>query len=177
MASKKGQQNSKSLVGPYLILEVRHNSLRVAVSPSVGGVVEVSTSLVKSGIPFIKMTPVFSTLIFPTSNSFLPTDPNPENELSPEEALEQGFYNVQAILKHKFQQGWRFLFRRNASQLGPPHGSQSEPSFYPRVGWTPNSRNIAKITICLAFWTKLFRSRDLLCGPRTPKLVEEEKVN
>ena len=34
--------------------------------------------------------------------SSLPTDTNPENELSPEEALEQGFYNVQAILKHTF---------------------------------------------------------------------------
>ena len=33
--------------GPYLILEVRHNSLKVAVSPSLGGVKEVSTSMVK----------------------------------------------------------------------------------------------------------------------------------
>ena len=33
--------------------------------------------------------------------SSLPTDPNTGNELSPEEGLEQGFYNVQAILKHK----------------------------------------------------------------------------
>ena len=33
--------------GPYLILEVRHNSLKVAVSPSLGGVREVSTSMVK----------------------------------------------------------------------------------------------------------------------------------
>ena len=41
--------------------------------------------------------------------SSLPTDPNPEIELSPEEALEQGFYHVRSILTQTFQPAWHFL--------------------------------------------------------------------
>ena len=30
-------------------------------------------------------------------------------EITTEEMAEQGYYNVEAILKHKYSQGWRFL--------------------------------------------------------------------
>ena len=34
---------------------------------------------------------------------------NPPIFMSSEEMQEEGFYNVEEILKHKFKQGWRFL--------------------------------------------------------------------
>jgi hypothetical protein len=50
-------------------------------------------------------------LFLPRSVSPLQEDsPSPEI-FSPEEAEIQGFYNVEAILKHKVRQGWRFLTR------------------------------------------------------------------
>ena len=33
----------------------------------------------------------------------------PIEEMTNEEMQEEGFYNVQSILKHKYHQGWRFL--------------------------------------------------------------------
>jgi hypothetical protein len=39
----------------------------------------------------------------------LTRDDDHDESLTPDEKLEQGFYNVSSILKHKFQQGWRFL--------------------------------------------------------------------
>ena len=80
--------------GPYLILEVRHSLLKVAVSPSLGAVIECSTSMVKKwnflhqDDPGLFDHDLSDIELDPSS---LPTDPNPENELSPEEALEQGF--------------------------------------------------------------------------------------
>ena len=106
MASKKGRQIQSPWFGPYLIWEVRHNSLKVAVSPSLCGVIEVSTSMIKKW-NFLRQDdpglfdPDLSDIKLDPSS--LPTDPNPENELFLGEALEQGFYNVQAILEHKFQ--------------------------------------------------------------------------
>ena len=47
MASKKVNKIQSPCIGPYLILEVRYSSLKVAVSPSLGGVIEVSKSMVK----------------------------------------------------------------------------------------------------------------------------------
>ena len=78
--------------GPYLILEVRHNLLKLAVSPSLGGIVEVSTSMVKKWNGLYQDDPgIFDPDLsdIELDPSSLPTDPNPENELSLEEALEQ----------------------------------------------------------------------------------------
>jgi hypothetical protein len=91
-------------LGPYQIVEVRHNVVKVFVSPNLGGMVEVSLDQIKRWCQLIDFADD-------------PADQEGEMELDDQEAtqevstetLDDGFYNVQAILKHKFHQGWRFL--------------------------------------------------------------------
>ena len=105
-------------LGPFKICEVFHNSLQVLVSPSLGGLVKVSLSMVK------KWCDTYD-LLQPTheDDAFDANDGNahdedegahlnnevPSEEMTKDEMEAEGFYNVHAILKHKFHQGWRFL--------------------------------------------------------------------
>jgi transposase InsO family protein len=103
-------------LGPFQVLQVRHNALRVAVSPTLGGVIEVALSMVKRWTSLHHDDPG---LFDPDPDDLdrdIDLDPNdqanrndPDTQLTSEEKGEQGFYNVEAILRHKFHQGWRFL--------------------------------------------------------------------
>ena len=141
--------------GPFQILEVRANSLKIAVSPSLGGEVIVAMAQVKKWSEIIDHDEEFS------ENEFSPSDED-DNDLnndddvknnmdvdndedddvqeitshsnnnqenvpnsSTENGLPKGYFNVEAILRHKFEQGWKFLtkwenFPISASTWEPP---------------------------------------------------------
>ena len=95
-------------LGPYQIQEVFHNSLCVMVSPSLGGAVKVSLSMVKRWADVQNLDELFG------DGDIGPLEEEEEDqevmeEMSKEEMEKEGFYNVEAILKHKYAQGWRFL--------------------------------------------------------------------
>ena len=126
--------------GPYQILEVRSGSLKIAVSPSLGGEVLVALCHVKKWSQILEHDEEFSETDFspgqndPDEMSDKDADvkdiTTPENsppkvaqppqqisqEISDKEKasssqhnLPKGYYNVEAILKHKYDQGWKFL--------------------------------------------------------------------
>jgi hypothetical protein len=96
-------------LGPYKIVEVHFNSLKVLVSPNLGGLIKVSLSQVKRWSDLWE----FSQDQIPDDDD----DEQPEIEqeevqdeiMTREEQEEQGFYDVQEVLKHKYMQGWKFL--------------------------------------------------------------------
>ena len=96
-------------LGPYKIVEVHFNSLKVLVSPNLGGLIKVSLSQVKRWSDLWE----FSQDQIPDDDE----DEQPEIEqeefqdeiMTREEQEEQGFYDVQEVLKHKYMQGWKFL--------------------------------------------------------------------
>ena len=105
-------------LGPYKVVQVHFNSLSILASPHFGCLCKVSLSQVK------KWTDVWDiNMEIQAPEAILEEEVDqeaildqeiPEKEPEPElfneeEMQEQGFYNVEAILKHKFQQGWIFL--------------------------------------------------------------------
>ena len=106
--------------GPFRILEVRHNTLKVAVSPSLGGEAICAYSQVKHGKVFSE--PDLQLL---DSNDFQPDNENSDdfseaqalpqrpvvnqNSVENNEVLPPGYFMVSKILGHKYSQGWRFL--------------------------------------------------------------------
>ena len=113
-------------LGPYKVVQVRHSALKVMVSPHLGGVVDVAFQHLKRWLSVVN--PEIDddndeTIAREDEEVQLSTDetqngnaeqiPNaqiPEiEEFSEKKANDMGFYNVEKILKHKYQQGWRFL--------------------------------------------------------------------
>ena len=114
---RKLKKIESQFFGPYRILEVRHNSLKVAVSPSMGGVAICSFSQVKHWKSIIDHDEEFL-----DDKDFQPDDPGsesdsenvvqgpPENQVKNiKEDLPPGYFLVSKILRHKFDQGWKFL--------------------------------------------------------------------
>jgi hypothetical protein len=56
---------------------------------------------------------------------------------------EAGFFNVEKISRHKFQQGWKFLTCWESFPLRKRPGSQSHPSFFQMVLSMKSSRHTA----------------------------------
>jgi hypothetical protein len=92
-------------LGPFQVHEVFHNSLGVMVSPSLGGVIKVSLSMVKRWADVQNLDDTFEDKEIDVEEE----EEEVQIEMSTEEMAEEGFYNVEAILKHKYSQGWRFL--------------------------------------------------------------------
>ena len=106
--------------GPFRVLKVRFNSLKIAASPSLGGVIDVSVQLCKKWtveaeglleddledqvleVPELGDTPMEN-----AGNS--KGEVGKGVQMTEEEQEEQGFYNVFEILKHK-NQGGRYKF-------------------------------------------------------------------
>ena len=109
--------------GPYQILEVRHNSLKVAVSPTLGGEAIVSLSHVKHWKEISEHDEEFS-----DEEIFEPDEKEEMDEKeddTKEEEYPQGFFKVSKILEHKYHQGWKFLtqwegYPISASTWEPP---------------------------------------------------------
>ena len=93
-------------LGPFKVHHVHHSSLKVFVSPSLGGLVDVSLSMVKKWNP---ENEVLEEDFESVSQNQEDEPLEVENEYTREEQEEMGFYNVERILKHKYLQGWRFL--------------------------------------------------------------------
>jgi len=90
--------------GPFRVHEVHFNSLVVMASPSLGGLVKVSLSMIK------RWRDVFD--LDEEEEVIVPEEEEEQvEEMNDDEMAEEGFYNVESILKHKFQQGWRFLVK------------------------------------------------------------------
>ena len=93
--------------GPFKILEVRHNSLKVAVSPSMGGVAIVSFSHCKHWKTVSDHDQEFEEEFDPDESTSL--QDVSDVPLEKESELPPGYFNVSQILSHKFDQGWKFL--------------------------------------------------------------------
>ena len=101
--------------GPFKVMKVHFNSLQISASPSLGGVIDVSMSMCKKWStdlledsvldePEVLEDPEFSDIPPPP-----PEAPPASEVMTPAEQEALGFYNVEKIIKHKFQQGWKFL--------------------------------------------------------------------
>jgi hypothetical protein len=92
--------------GPYRIISIAAHSVRVRASPRVGGEVEVAHE-------FLKRFPVLyddsESDEEETQAAVLEDASNTVEEMTAEEAQEEGFYHVESILKHKYRKGWFFL--------------------------------------------------------------------
>jgi hypothetical protein len=119
-------------LGPYKIVEVRHNSLKVAVSPSMGGYAIVSFSQVKHWRSIIDHDgEVEENDGFDPDNEVEMDDDEPRNPEEKEKDLPPGYFLVSKILKHKFDQGWKFLtawenFPISSATWEPPKNFQLE---------------------------------------------------
>ena len=104
---KKLKKVESQWFGPFRILEVRHNTLKVAVSPSMGGEAICTFSQVKHWRTVVEHEQEM--------NDFDPDDEEMEDENVEEKMVEEkrdllpGYFMVSKILKHKFDQGWKFL--------------------------------------------------------------------
>ena len=103
---KKISKLESPWLGPFQIKNVFHNSLNVVVSPSLGGVVKVSLSMVKrwSEVQSLEESLEEEPVFHNTEENEMEAE-----EMSKEEMEEEGYFNVEAVLKHKYAQGWRFL--------------------------------------------------------------------
>ena len=182
--------------GPYQILEVRSGSLKIAVSPSLGGEVLVALCHVKKWSQILEHDEEFSETHFslgqndpddmcdsdddvkhittpensppkvaqpPQQISQEISDKDKEKASSSQNDLPKGYYNVEAILKHKYDQGWKFLTKW---ENFPMASSTWEP---------PRSFKLGK-----NLWNQIFlkycQSNDLQVTPNgNVKLREERK--
>lgn len=100
-------------LGPYRVQEVHHNSLVVMASPSLGGLLKVNLSMVKRWSELLDTCEVED--IEPLLGDNVGVDNSVEQEeveiMDDVEMAEQGYYNVEKIVKHKFSQGWKFLVK------------------------------------------------------------------
>ena len=95
--------------GPFKVLKAKFNSLQIMASPSLGGVIDVPLEMCKKWE--LEMSEeIFSDPDFVFED--FETAPQPKNEVQTmdvDEQAELGYFNVFKIVKHKFQQGWKFL--------------------------------------------------------------------
>ena len=103
---KKMSKLESPWLGPFQVKDVFHNSLNVVVSPSLGGVVKVSLSMVKRWSEIQNWGEALD-----EDTNFTHTEENEMEieEMSKEEMAEDGYFNVENILNHKYAHGWRFL--------------------------------------------------------------------
>ena len=96
--------------GHFKVLKVRFNSLQVAASPSLGGVIEVSMQLCKKWTVELESESLVEDMNEEENqDTSLPREVEPPL-MTKEEQEQLGFYNVYKIMKHPMQGGtWRFL--------------------------------------------------------------------
>ena len=97
--------------GPFKILKAKFNALQVMASPSLGGIIDVPLEMCKKwdlelDEQIFSEAEVFEDQDDPNAKS---TPTQKDEIMNDDEQAELGFYNVKEILKHKFQQGWKFL--------------------------------------------------------------------
>lgn len=103
-------------LGPYRVHEVHHASLVVMASPTLGGLIKVSLSMVK------KWNDLFDNCDEEVEEAHFDMEEEEEVEhgvsnnvgveiMNDEEMAEHGYYNVEKILKHKYAHGWKFLVK------------------------------------------------------------------
>jgi transposase InsO family protein len=96
--------------GPFKILKVKFNSLQIMASPSLGGMIDVALHMCKRWDVELNNENFVDDFVEDVQESQQPpTSSNDDLVMSSEEQAQLGFYNVYKILKHKFQQGWKFL--------------------------------------------------------------------
>ena len=98
--------------GPFKVLKVRFNSLEVSASPSLGGVIDVAMGMCKKWTTELLEDAALDDSEVLDDTEILaepPQDEQQPNVMTPAEQETLGFYNVEKIIKHKFQQGWKFL--------------------------------------------------------------------
>jgi hypothetical protein len=111
--------------GPFRVLKARFNSVQVASSPSLGGVIDVSLGLCKKWEVGLHESEILedeergdlltSEKIFEDQVQVGGDTPMQDKggdtpiQMTEEEQAQLGFYNVYRILKHKYQGGWKFL--------------------------------------------------------------------
>ena len=98
--------------GPFKVLKVKFNMLQIMASPSLGGVIDVALHMCKKWSLDLYET-IFDNpeldddVQDPISDSMIP--PNTDEIMSSDDAADIGYFNVHKLMKHKFQQGWKFL--------------------------------------------------------------------
>ena len=104
--------------GPFRVLKVRFNSVKVAASPSLGGIIEVSLQLCKKwtvedeDLPEEIDDPILEDQVQgdqPMASMETPKESGRGVPMTDEEQAQIGFYNVFEILKHE-NQGGRYKF-------------------------------------------------------------------
>ena len=106
---KKVPKLESPWLGPFRVHEVHHNSLVVMASPSLGGLLKVSLSMVKRWSDLLENCDDDEVLLDSVDN-FVEQEEEVE-VMNDEEMAEQGYYAVEKIVKHKFSQGWKFLVK------------------------------------------------------------------
>jgi len=108
-------------LGPFKIQTVHHNSLKVLVSPSLGGLIQVAMSMVRKWYQNEMLEESDDVEEVAENQDERELNNEEEEQSNPEEEpqfpefteveapKDEGYYNVKEILKHKFRQGWRFL--------------------------------------------------------------------
>jgi len=100
--------------GPFKIVEVHFNRLKVMSSPHLGGLIDVTFHHCKrwSDLVEINFEEPDDQIVAQEDQESGPKVPEPDSQIfTREEGEEMGFYNVEDILRHTYQQGWRFLVR------------------------------------------------------------------
>ena len=111
---------SSPWIGPFKVTKVKFNSLQVMASPSLGGLIEVAIHMCKKWVINLMEESVLTepniedeidlTDFNPSSSSENSTsNPPMEDVMTVDEQAALGYYNVAKIIKHKFQNGWKFL--------------------------------------------------------------------
>jgi transposase InsO family protein len=120
-------------LGPFQVVEVRHAALKVAVSPHLGGYVDVALDQVKRWAEVIEVGDEVPDEVTLDEEKSEPGDHIPEATEAENFPEKDGFYQVEAILKHKYRQGWRFLTKWEGF---PISSSTWEPQevLYSRMG-------------------------------------------
>jgi len=110
---KKLKKIESPWFGPFQISEVRHNTLKVMLSPGLGGNVIVTMGQVKHWKCVVEHDEEFEENDFahdPEMDEGEPVNEEERQEVSEKiEELPPGYFNVSKILAHKFDQGWKFL--------------------------------------------------------------------
>ena len=119
--------------GPFKVLKAHFNSLEVMASPSLGGLIDVSTQFCKKWQVENEMDdPNFEIAevdddVKDNVQTNLPSLENSnldDKTMSTQEQQELGFYNMEKNLKHKYRNGWKFSV---IWENFPPSASTWEP--------------------------------------------------
>ena len=106
--------------GPFPVLEVKRGSVVIRASPRFGGLVEVGFPQLKhyaleEDVPAESWEELADDMAVAMDdeeedpNSDSESEEAPVIEMTPAEMQKQGFFEIQAVVKHQYRQGWRFL--------------------------------------------------------------------